>query len=171
MRREFLQWAFLSLSLLTLTPPAMAQGPHIPNMAQRSGLLGRYAPTMHENLPHDPDRDTFFGTYYGDRPVAPGTNCLCNGGLYGQRLNPGCVTCHNPFFYGANGQPKAQCPQCQPAYKHPLGRTAASLFHPRRPVGHYYQNGCQVPIYDLDPLVPGPGPDLWPFYHNGFIGG
>jgi hypothetical protein len=95
------------------------------------------------------------------------TNNPLNGGLYGGRLNPGCVTCRSPYFYGVAGKGTAECPDCLPAYRHPLTRTAASLFHPWKPVGHYYQEGCMVPIYDLDPIAPGPGPDLWPFYING----
>ncbi len=167
MRRKIVRWACLGLGFLAASASTQAQQPHIPNMAQRSGLLGRYVPRMQTNLPEDARRDNFYGTYYGDRAVAPGTNSALNGGLYGQRLDAGCVTCRSPYFYGTPGNPKASCPQCQPAYKHPLGRVGANLIHPWRPVGHYYQNGCTVPIYDFDPLVPGPGPDLWPFYLNG----
>ena len=35
-------------------------------MAERSGLIGRFVPKMQTNLPHDPHRDNFFGTRYGD---------------------------------------------------------------------------------------------------------
>ena len=167
MRRELIRLACLGLAALATATAAQAQGPHIPNMAQRSGLIGRYVPMMKTNLPQDPRRDNFYGTRYGDRAVAPMTNNPLNGGLYGSRLDAGCVSCRNPQFYGAPGNPTADCPDCLPAYRHPIARTAASLFHPWKPVGHYYQSGCKVPIYDLDPLVPGPGPDLWPFYLNG----
>jgi hypothetical protein len=156
---------------LALTVPARAQTPSIPNMDQRSGLLNRVAPIMRTNLPQDPNRDTFYGTYYGDRAVRPGSNSMFNNGLYGQRLDPGCVSCRSPYFRGAPGRQGPICPDCIPTHKTHLGRVATSLVHPFKPVGHYYQNGCYVPLYDLDPLVPGPGPDFWPFYFNGHRGG
>jgi hypothetical protein len=134
-------------------------------MAQRSGLIGRFQPMMKPNLPHDPDRDTFFGTYFADRPVAPGTNNPLNGGYYGQRFKATCTTCYNPYFYGANGAAKAGCPNCQPI-NHQGGRFLNTLVNKTRPVGFYYQNGCQVPIYDYHAFAPGPGPDFWPFFPN-----
>ena len=150
---------------------AQAQEPHIQNVAERSGLISRSLPMMQTNLPHDPDRDNFYGTRYGDFAIQGRYNGIRGGGMYGSVIPTTCTTCHTPFFRGAPGRSTAFCPNCQPKYKHPLGQVAQGLFHPFRPVGRYYQNGCYVPIYDLDPLVPGPGPDLWPFYHNGFSGG
>ncbi len=164
--------AALAIGLGLAAPaPARAQSPRIPDVNQRSGLLGRFAPTMRTNLPQDGDRDNFYGTRYGDFYVPPGTNSPFNGGMYGQRLDPGCTSCSSPYFYGTPGGTGRACPGCRPHYKTQLGRTAQNLVHPFRPVGHYYQNGCYVPIYDLDPIVPGPGYDLWPFFHNGHRGG
>ena len=166
-------WILLATvaAILSANAPAKAQGPHIPNMAKRSGLISRFAPTMRTNLPQDLDRDNFYGTRYGDNFVPPGRNSLFNGGLYGQRLDPGCTTCTTPNFYGAPGTPRANCPNCQPHYRTQLGRFGQGMLHQFKPVGSYYQQGCTVPIYDLDPIVPGPGYDLWPFFHNGHSGG
>jgi hypothetical protein len=35
----------------------------------------------------------------------------------------------------------------------------------------YYDQGSYVPIYDLDPIVPGPGPYPVPWYFRGPDGG
>ena len=165
----------LGLAALTvalgLAGPSIAQEPNIPNMAQRSGLIGRYVPFTKTNLPQDPDRDTFYGTRYGDRASVIKSNSPFGGGLYGQRLDPGCTTCINPAFNGAPGRSTAFCPHCQASHKGGIGRFVQSVVNPFKPVGRYYDRGCYVPIYDLDPGIPGPGPDLWPFYHNGFSGG
>lgn len=159
-----------TLAALTVSAPARAQGPAIPDMAERSGLLGRFAPVTRNSLPHDCHRDTFFGTRYGDFPTTGKWNCIRGGGLYGLALDPGCTTCTSPQFTGAPGQPSANAPGCNPGPKTQLGLLGQKFVHPFKPVGHYYQHGCWVPIYDLDPLVPGPGRDLWPFFINGHGG-
>ncbi len=167
---KFSHLALIVPALLAVagTTPTQAQGPHIPNMAQRSGLLSRFAPMMKTNLPHDPDRDTFFGTYYNDRPVAPNTDNMFNGGMYGQRLDTKCTSTDGPYFYGTVSANRANCPECLPEYKTSFGRFGKTLLGNRwRPVGSYYQNGATVPIYDFRPFSPGPGQDLWPWYLNG----
>ena len=172
MRRETRLTALLGMALLALsaTSPARAQGPAIPDMAERSGLLARFAPIMRTNLPHDPHRDNFYGTRYGDFATTGKWNCIRGGGLYGLALDPGCVTCMRPQFTGAPAGTAGDSPACNPGPKGPFSLLAQKFVHPFKPVGHYYQHGCWVPIYDLDPVVPGPGRDLWPFYINGHGG-
>jgi hypothetical protein len=153
--------------MIAATSAQAQQGPHIPNMAQRSGLIGRFVPMTKTNLPQDPDRDTFYGTYYANHYIAPNTNNMFNGGMYGQRLDSGCTSCRGPFFWGTDNSAKPLCADCQPKYKTQFGRVAAGFVNKWRPVGSYYQNGCTVPLYDFRPLAPGPGPDLWPFFING----
>jgi hypothetical protein len=82
-------------------------------MARRSGLISRFAPMTNTGLPQDPDRDNFYGTRYGDFASVARSNRIRGGGLYGQRLDPGCTTCLNPSFYGAPGRPTASCPHCE----------------------------------------------------------
>ena len=173
MRRETRRAALIglaSLAALALAAPARAQGPAIPDMAERSGLMGHFAPVMRTNMPQDPHRDTFYGTRMGDFATTGKWNCIRGGGLFGLMLDPGCTTCSSPQFMGASGRPSANAPGCNPGQKSSFGTLAQKFVHPFRPVGHYYQHGCWVPIYDLDPLVPGPGRDLWPFYINGHGG-
>ena len=45
------------------------------------------------------------------------------------------------------------------------------LAQPWRPVGMYYNFGSYVPIYDLDPIAPGPARIPIPFYFNWVHGG
>lgn len=173
MRRETRRAAWLGLTTLAavaLAGPARAQGPAIPDMAERSGLIGRFASVMRTNLPPDCHRDTFFGTRFGDFPTTGKWNCIRGGGLYGLALDPGCVTCNSPQFTGAVGRPMANAPGCNPGAKGPFALLGQKFVHPFHPVGQYYQHGCWVPIYDLDPVVPGPGRDLWPFFINGHGG-
>jgi hypothetical protein len=48
-----------------------------------------------------------------------------------------------------------------------------AFLQPFRPIGYYYDQGSYVPLYDLDPIVPGPGPVpyVWPFYLRNPHGG
>ena len=157
--------------VLTLTAPATPQQqPNIPITAERSGLIGRYVPYMKTNMPPDKYRDNFYGTRYGDFPTSGHYNRCRGGGLLGLALDPGCTKCANPYFPGAPGQPSGDPEHCQPWARNSFTRVVQGFTHPFKPVGHYYQNGCYVPVYDLDPLIPGPGPDLWPFYINGHGG-
>lgn len=173
MRRETRRAGLIGLTILAalaLATTSRAQGPAIPDMAERSGLMTRFAPTMRTNLPHDCHRDNFYGTRMGDFATTGKWNCFRGGGLYGLTLDPGCTTCTTPQFTGAPGRPSANAPGCNPGQKSSFGTLAQKFVHPFKPIGHYYQHGCWVPIYDLDPLVPGPGRDLWPFYINGHGG-
>jgi hypothetical protein len=158
-------------AVLTLTAPAKAQQqPNIPITAERSGLIGRYVPYMKTNMPPDKYRDNFYGTRYGDFPTSGHYNRCRGGGLMGLALDPGCTKCANPYFPGAPGQPSGDPEHCQPWARNSFTRVVQGFTHPFKPIGHYYQSGCYVPVYDLDPLIPGPGPDLWPFYINGHGG-
>lgn len=149
-----------SVAEAQFTVPRVAR---IPEVQQRSGLSTRYQPRPVTNLPTDPHRDNFYGTRYGDYPVVGTSNCFKNGGLYGQMLPHKCTQTIAPYFQGSPGG-NATCPKCRPASSNGLVRLVQGFTQPFRPVGGYYQNGAYVPLYDLDPLVPGPGPDLWPHF-------
>ena len=152
---------------LTSTATALAQmpQPNIPNTNQRSGLVTRFVPNQ-PGLPPDKHRDTFYDTRWADHPNSQlrHPNCPANGGLYGLRLKTPCTKCVYPYFYGSPGQDTVTA-DCRAKQPHVL-RVVEGLVHPFRPVGMYYDQGAYVPIYDLDPLVPGPGPDLWPHFFN-----
>jgi hypothetical protein len=138
------------------TAPAFGQlpEPHIPDIHQRSGLLDRFEP-IEPHLPHDKDRDTFYTTRWGDKDQVHRPNNIKNGGLYGRFWKAECTACVYPFFRGSPGR-STLCPDCK--RKHFSSRLVRNVFHPFKPVGMYYTGGCYVPIYDLDPLVPGVGP-------------
>ena len=76
-------------------------------------------------------------------------------GLYGLGLKTPDTQSIYPFFYGMPGQSTIDS-SSRPWWR-PL-RFFQGLAHPWRPVGMYYQFGSYVPIYDLDPIAPGPGP-------------
>jgi hypothetical protein len=141
--------------------------PYVPDARARSGLLTRFTPVPNL-LPPDPRRDTFYGTRYGDYPVKKFPNYMCEGGLYGDPLKGDCTACVRPYFWGAPGASSIG-PECTSL--HPWGRWIGNFVHPCRPVGMYYDRGCYVPIYDLDPWVPGPGPFPWPYFMKRHIGG
>ncbi len=129
--------------------------PYLPSEDQRSGLLTRQAAIM-PTLPPDPDRDSFYGTRWGDHHGPTHPNSPFTGGLYGLKYKNQCVASYNPYFRGTCGGSTAG-PCCEPVEHRAVG----NIVHPWRPVGGYYAGGSAVPIYDLDPLVPGPG--VWPF--------
>ncbi len=171
MRRGFTRQAGMILGVLTIcviaAPSSRAQstaGATVPDINQRSGLLSRYAP-VNTNLPVDPDRDGFYDTRYGPSdPNRP--NNWCRGGLYGRRWNADCTRSVAPYFPGKVGQ-NSITPPCGP----PKHRLISNYLHPWRPVGMYYESGSFVPIYDLDPNVLGPGPNIYPHFWNGPRGG
>ena len=142
--------------------------PHIANVNERSGLLQRYRPPR-SNLPQDPQRDNFYGDRYGDFAKVDDSNNPLNGGLYGVRLPARDTASIYPFFYGSPGKSTitADSRPWRPSYL----RGVQQLVHHRKPVGMYYDRGSYVPIYDLDSLAPGPGPDYWPFFFQGSRGG
>lgn len=147
------------LGLLICTAPSQAQQtprPPRPAGPQLDGYSSRFVPPR-TVLPPDPDRDHFyFGRRWNDRlPTHP--NFLCTSGLYGLPLPDRCVATYAPYFTGRPGGSTAGiC--CQPVHFRYLN----NFLHPWRPVGGYYDGGAAVPIYDLDPLTPGPGPFPFP---------
>ena len=142
--------------------------PRVPDINQRSGLLQRFNMPK-TTLPHDPYRDTFWGTRPGDHRKVADKNTFWDGGLFGVRLPAKDTASVYPFFYGAPGQSTitADSKSWRPAILRPVQQ----LLHQRKPVGMYYDRGSYVPIYDLDSFAPGPGPDLFPFFYQGFHGG
>ena len=171
MRRGFTLRIIVGLGVLTVSilvgRRSHAQstfGATVPDINQRSGLIGRYAPVS-RTLPPDPDRDEFNDTRY-DRadPLRP--NRACTGGIYGQRWSSDCTRSIAPYFPGKVGQ-NSITPTCKP----PKHRLFSNYIFPWRPVGMYYESGSYVPIYDLDPNVLGPGPFPYPHFWNGPRGG
>jgi hypothetical protein len=148
---------------------AQAQGPReplVPNMYQRSGLLTRFTPIT-PHLPPDPDRDEYHLTRW-DAPDVDRPNHCRHGGLYGLVYRTGCTKCNWPNFQGSPGVDSIG-PECIPG--HPAMRWLWNVAHPWRPVGSYYAGGAHVPVYDLDPLVTGPGPYPWPVFFKRPTGG
>ncbi len=129
----------------------------------------RYIPIL-PHLPPDPKRDQFFDTRWADKP--PSTthvNNFRNGGLYGRRFRHDCTTCVPAYrTLGVPGG-NATGPGCEPGPKG--SRLLGNFLHPFQPVGSYYAGGCYVPIYDLDPVVSGPGPFPWPHFWKRPTGG
>lgn len=154
---------------LTLAPAASAQPntPYVPDAAQRSGLLMRFAgtPTF---LPPDARRDNFYWTRYGDRGTIGRINWFRSQGLYGLGWKAPDTESIYPFWYGSPGQSTVSA--ASKPWPRPL-RFFQGLVRPFRPVGMYYQMGSYVPIYDLDPIAPGPGPYPIPWFFNFDHGG
>lgn len=143
--------------------------PYVPDITQRSGLISRFTPVP-VCLPPDRKRDTFYRTRFDDwyHPYRNTRNCYKDGGLYG-RPWPGTDTAAvSPFFRGSPGA-STITPCSEPQSKY--GRILGNYFHPFRPVGMYYDRGVYTPIYDLDPMVPGPGPFPWNHYLRQCTGG
>jgi hypothetical protein len=163
--------ASAALGVLLALVVADARGQDAPHGGSgpypRSGLLSRFIPVI-PHLPTDPDRDKFYDTYWDDDPFkAAHPNSCKHGGLYGLRLKADCTKCYSPYFLGEPGRSTAG-PHCDPGHRG--ARIITNFFHPFRPVCHYYAGGCYVPVYDLDPLVTGPGPFPWHVFfkrHNG----
>jgi hypothetical protein len=140
-----------------------------PDINNRSGLLQRFE--LPESFqPYDPNRVKYDNTRWARwlRVNYNHPNNWCRGGLYGLPWKGACTASYYPFFQGSPGQSTLQ-PDCQP--KHRAWRIVENFVHPFRPVGTYYNLGSYVPIYDLDPFVPGPGPFPWPWYYKGYCGG
>ena len=157
-----------ALVLLTTTAQAQVPQPIVPDPMERSGLLSRFI-AINPTLPRDPRRDVFYDTRWADYPqVEPHVNCYKHNGLYGLKWAGDCTACNYPNFQGSPGQSTIG-PGCIP--RHPLSRWVQNFVHPFKPVGMYYNGGCYVPIYDLDPLVTGPGPFPWPHFNKPPAGG
>jgi hypothetical protein len=162
------------LLLATSAAPARVRAqvpePFFPTVEQRSGLLDRFVP-IEPWLPHDKFRDTFYDTRWGDRPDShpnhPNTILavprIKDSGMYGRRWPGYCTESYNPYFFGSAGQ-STMGPGCKPWPRHL--KLVQTFLAPLRPVCYYYEQGSYVPIYDLDPVVPGPGrvPSWFPFY-------
>jgi hypothetical protein len=159
--------ASLVVALAGTSARAQLPQPREPDIKKRSGLLTRFIP-IEPHLPPDPYRDTFWDTRFGDQPTPPLPNCIKGGGLYGFFWRAKCTASIYPYFYGSPGE-NSLGPECRRCWK-PL-RYAQGLVHPFRPVGMYYDQGSYVPIHDLDPFVPGPGPYPFPWYLGGPHGG
>lgn len=169
------RWAVASaLALLLAGSTAKAQAPQplIDSAEERSGLFTRHKPNMLPRLPVDEDRDVFYGTQWQDRNPKRGhiipRDSWLNGGMYGDKLPSDCTQCRSPFFLGSAGK-STEGPDCEPRGKY--HRFFGNIFHPFKPVGSYYAGGCYVPIYDLDPIVPGPGPFPWNHFLSPHTGG
>lgn len=169
MRREIVRSLACLASILGLSAlSAEAQNIYppstrIPDINKRSGLLTRFQSVPVTNLPSDPHRDNFYGTRFGDYKVVGRSNSMLDGGLYGLPLSQKCTSSVFPYFLGSPGG-HAGCADCKLEHRGGFGRLARSFVHPFKPVGMYYQQGSYVPIYDLSPFSPGPGPDLWPHF-------
>ncbi len=170
-RRGARAWGVLAaLGLYAmLAAPAWAQPPlpQVPDTAQRSGLLMRFAGTP-EFLPPDARRDNFYWTRYADRGPHSHINWFRSQGLYGLGWKTPHTQSVYPFWYGSPGQNTVD--ESSRPWPRPL-RFFQGLAHTWRPVGMYYQMGSYVPIFDLDPIAPGPGPYPYPFYFNWDHGG
>jgi hypothetical protein len=140
------------------SPVGIPPQPTLSYIEQRSGLLTRFTPII-PNLPPDPKRDQWYDTRWGDPPnMRRHPNFYTNGGLFGLRWGAPCTRSVYPYFFGVPGQ-DTLTQDCKPV--RPLLRNLSALVHPFKPVGFYYDQGSYVPVYDLDPVVPGPG--SWPF--------
>ncbi|GIW86047.1 MAG: hypothetical protein KatS3mg108_0371 [Isosphaeraceae bacterium] len=152
----------LGLAVGLTGPSAQAQTPQplLPDDQQRSGLVTRHLAII-PSLPHDPDRDDWYVFRRGDRPADPThPNWMLNSGLYGLPLKCDCTYSFRPYFQGSEGGNYG--PQCRKVHWRPLG----NLLHPWRPVYSYYSGGSYSPVYDLDPIAPGPGPYPFPLLYK-----
>jgi hypothetical protein len=154
-------------SMLTSSAKAQPPEPQVGDITQRSGLLQRFSATP-TYLPPDPRRDYFYNTRYGDKGALSHINWFRSQGLYGLGWKTPDSESIYPYWYGSPGQ--STIDSSSHAWPRPL-KFIQGLVHPWKPVGMYYQMGSYVPIYDLDPIAPGPGP--WPFgmYFNFDHGG
>jgi hypothetical protein len=166
--RELARCAAVLVGLNLAAGAARAQAPQplLPTDNLRSGMLTRHVP-IDPNLPHDLDRDDYFQTRRGDEPADPAhPNWMFNSGLYGLPLKCDCTYSFRPYFQGSEGGDYG--PQCPKVHWRPLG----NLIHPWRPVYSYYSGGSYAPVYDLDPIAPGPGPYPFPLlYKRQHMGG
>ncbi len=159
--------AIVAIVLASTAARAQEAAPIVRDVNQRSGLISRHIPIT-PNLPPDADRDKWFVTRWGDdHEQQRFPNWIGTSGLYGRKYKTGCTACYSPYFTGSPGG--------QETLKHTCGkshfRAVTNIVHPFRPVCTYYAGGCYSPVYDLDPLVPGPGPFPWPFFFKRPTGG
>jgi hypothetical protein len=155
------------LSFSASTALGQLPEPRVADVNERNGMISRFLP-LSSTLPRDPYRDVFYDTRWADYPQVTHPNWFKHNGLYGLRWAGSCTSCTYPYFRGSPGT-STITPRCRPM--RPVFRFVENVSHPFRPVGSYYAGGCYVPLYDLDPLVVGPGPNPWPFYFNWCKGG
>jgi hypothetical protein len=148
---------------------AQAQAPpaYVPDLTERSGLVMRYAASP-DTLPPDPYRDSFYNTRYADNGRVKHPNWVFTQGLYGLGWKTPDTKSIYPYYYGVPGQNTVDS-SSRPWFR--PSRFFQGLAHPFRPVGEYYSFGTYVPIYDLDPIAPGPGPYPFPLFFNWLHGG
>ncbi len=160
--RTIMPALLVTVASLGSTVSAWAQlpAPRVRDVEQRSGLMTRFQPLVKRTLPHDHKRDDWFDTRWADSPDISHPNDCRHGGLYGLKYAHRCTESVYPFFRGSPGAGTIG-PECEPA-RSDLVRLYDNFIHPWRPVGMYYTKGSYVPIYDLDPIAPGPGP--FPFH-------
>lgn len=149
--------------------PLPSAKPIVWDVRERSGLITRYTPVQ-AKLPPDPGRDTFYRTRWDDwyHPIRNTRNCYKDGGMYGRPLTNAYTAAVAPSFRGAPGVSSVP-PGWQPPSKY--GRILGNFLHPFQPVGMYYDRGVYTPVYDLDPIAPGPGPFPWNHYIKRHLGG
>jgi hypothetical protein len=165
-RSALLGLALMGAALAIAPAPALGQipVPKVPELNLRSGLIDRFLPPINGNLPQDCQRDIFYDTRWANNPkIRPFVNCYIHNGIYGLYWPGECTECNYPNFRGSPGK-STITPDCK--IHTPASRWVQNFVHPFKPVGMYYQNGCYSPIYDLDPLVAGPGPFPWPLFLN-----
>ena len=164
-RRRNVSTLALSVALTASAAVALAQVPlpKIADVNERSGMVKRFVP-INPHLPPDPKRDQWYDTRWGDPPNrSKNPNSYRNGGLYGIPWKPNHTASVAPYFYGSPGRNTIKPDDHHVGY---LARLPRALFHPFKPIGMYYDQGSYVPVYDLDPLVPGPGAWPWPFFRR-----
>ena len=150
------------IAAMTLwSAPARAQSTdvYVPETNQRSGAVTRYVPRVRD-LPPDPYRENYYDTAWNRRQTFIFPNNMLHGGIYGVPWRADCTLCNATNFRGLPG-PGTVGPHC--SYTHPVARIWSNFVHPFKPACAYYDGGCYSPVYDLDPLVTGPGPFPWPF--------
>lgn len=156
------QWlcGVIGLALMATCAQAQTPRPLVPTEARRSGLITRHMPIT-PHLPHDRDRDDFYQTRRNDDPPDfDHPNCMLNQGLYGLPLKDDCTVSFRPYFWGSPGGTYG--PNCEKVH----WRLVGNVIHPWRPVYYYYSGGSYTPVYDLDPLVAGPGPFPFPLLYK-----
>ncbi|MBV8314734.1 MAG: hypothetical protein JOZ53_07340 [Planctomycetaceae bacterium] len=159
----------LGVAVFLAARPAAGQipEPRISDLTERSGLYTHFT-SIEPNLPPDRRRDIFYDTRWDDNPRIKHQNWIKGGGLYGLPWKADCTQSVYPYFYGAPGQSTID-PGCRRWWR-PL-RYIQAFARPFRPVGMYYDQGSYVPLIDLDPIVPGPGPYPIPWYYRGWAAG
>jgi hypothetical protein len=151
------------LMSLAATGTARAQipQPSVPDTVDRSGLIQRFT-SIEPHLPPDHRRDQWYTTRWGDPPnIRKHHNFYTNGGLYGLPWQDKDTASYYPYFYGSPGR-NTLTADSRPVRT--FWRPLSALAHPFKPVGMYYEQGSFVPVYDLDPVVPGPGAMIFPWY-------